>query len=100
MVNQYMRGLPINDETLAVDLIDRVGPGKNFINEEHTFEHFREVWYSSLFDRTIYAQWLEKGEKRFEERLREKSLKAMSHTPTPLPADVARELDQMAAHWR
>ena len=100
MVNQYMRGLPINDETLAVDLIDRVGPGKNFINEEHTFEHFRKVWYSSLFDRTIYAQWLEKGEKRFEERLREESLKAMSHTPTALPANVVRELDRMASHWR
>ena len=100
MVNQYMRGIPVNDETLALDLIDKIGPGGHYLQEEHTLRHFREVWYSKLFDRTISAQWLERGAKRFEERLREQTQKVMDHQPAPLPPDVVKELDRMAAHWR
>lgn len=99
MVNQYMKGIPVNDETLALDLIDQVGPGGHYLQEDHTLKHFRGVWYSQLFDRTILAQWLEKGAKRFEERLRERTQKAMEHQPAPLPAEVIRELDRMAQHW-
>ena len=99
MVNQYTRGLPVSDETLAIDLIDRVGPGGHYLQEEHTLRHFRDVWYSRLFDRTIHAQWLEQGAKRFEERLREQTRKVMEHEPAPLPPEVVKELDQMAKHW-
>jgi trimethylamine--corrinoid protein Co-methyltransferase len=100
MVNQYMQGLPVTDETLALDVIDRVGPGGHFLQEDHTFEHFRNVWYSQLFDRTIDAQWLEQGAKRFAERLREQTQAAMDHQPAPLPPDVLKELDRMEQHWR
>ena len=100
MVNQYLRGVPVNDETLALDLIDRVGPGNHYLQEDHTFEHFREVWYSQLFDRTINAQWLDQGAVRFEERLRHQTRQAMAHQPAPLPAEVTKELDQMEKHWR
>ncbi len=100
MVNQYMRGLPVNEDTLALDLIDRVGPGGHYLQEEHTFAHFREVWYSQLFDRTISAEWLEQGAKRFETRLREQTQKAMQHQPAPLPSAVSQELDRMARHWQ
>jgi trimethylamine--corrinoid protein Co-methyltransferase len=99
MVNQYMQGMPVSDETLAIDLIDQVGPGGHHLQEEHTLRHFRQVWYSDLFDRSIHAQWLEQGAKRFEERLREKTKKVMEHEPAPLPPEVIKELDRMAKHW-
>jgi trimethylamine--corrinoid protein Co-methyltransferase len=99
MVNQLVRGVAVNDDTLAVEVIDRVGPGGHYLHEEHTFEHFRDVWYSKLFDRSIYAQWVEQGAKRFEERLREQTQRAMEHAPTPLPPEVLSELEQMAKHW-
>jgi trimethylamine--corrinoid protein Co-methyltransferase len=100
MLSHYMRGLPVNDETLAVDLIDRVGPGKQYLQEEHTYNHFREVWYSRLFDRTIRARWLEQGGKRFEERLRDRTVQVMKHQPRPLPDEVLRELDRMSKSWK
>ena len=99
MVNQYMRGIPVNDETLALELIDRIGPGGNYLREEHTLKYFRGVWYSRLFDRTINARWLERGARRFEERLREQTQKAMDHRPAPLPSEVIKELDRMAKRW-
>ena len=100
MVNQYVKGMPVNEETLALDVIDQVGPGGHYLQEEHTLEHFREVWYSRLFDRTIQAQWLAKGAHRFEDRLREQTKKAMEHDVVPLPAEVVEELDRMAKHWK
>ncbi len=99
-VYQYMQGLPVTEETLAVDLIDRVGPGGHYLQEAHTMEHFREVRYSTLFERSIYDQWKEMGAKRFEERLRDLTHEAMQHQPAPLDLDVIKELDRMQAHWK
>ncbi|MGD9050415.1 MAG: trimethylamine methyltransferase family protein [Desulfobacterales bacterium] len=98
-VNQYMKGLPITEETLAVDLIDQVGPGGHYLQEDHTMKHFREVRYSKLFDRTVYDQWKEMGAKHFEERLRELTQETMAHRPAPLPDEVVKELDRMQARW-
>ncbi|NLE44988.1 MAG: trimethylamine methyltransferase [Chloroflexi bacterium] len=100
MVNHYVSGLPVGMESLAIDLIDRVGPGGHFLQEPHTLQHFREVWYSRLFDRTIYQQWVERGADTFGERLRARTLRAMEHKPAPLAADVVREIDAQARHWR
>jgi trimethylamine--corrinoid protein Co-methyltransferase len=99
-VNQYMKGVPVTEETLAIDLIDRVGPGAHYLQEAHTMEHFREVRYSKLFDRSVYYQWKEMGAKRFEERLRDLTHEAMQHQPAPLDEHVLKELDRMQAHWK
>ena len=99
MVSQYMRGIPVNDETLALELIDRVGPGGHHLKENHTMKHFRDVWYSNLFDRTIYDVWRDEGAKRFEERLRDKTLQIMDHKPAVLPPEIIKEMDRMAKHW-
>jgi len=100
MVNQYLRGIPINEETLALDLINRVGPGNHYLETEHTLKHFREVWYSGLFDRTLYDVWVMQGGKPFSERLQEQTLEVMKHQPVPLASEIIRELDRMAKHWK
>jgi trimethylamine--corrinoid protein Co-methyltransferase len=81
MVKQYMQGVEVSEETLALDLIDRIGPGGHYLNEDHTMRHFRRVWYPELFDRTIYDDWHKQGAKRFEERLREKTLQTGASAP-------------------
>jgi len=100
MVLAYMGGIPVNEETLTLDLIDRVGPGGHYLEEDHTLEHYPEVWYSTLFDRKLYDDWLKDGAKDLEQRLRDKTFKLMQHQPEPLPEDVITELDRMAKHWR
>jgi trimethylamine---corrinoid protein Co-methyltransferase len=100
MVNQFMGGMPVNDETLALDLIDRVGPGGHYLAEDHTVRHFKDVWYSKgLFDRSIYQLWQQQGSKRFEERLAARTGKVMQHQPAPLPDAVLGEMAAMAQHW-
>jgi trimethylamine--corrinoid protein Co-methyltransferase len=99
MVNQFMGGIPVNDETLALEVIDKIGPGGHYLYEDHTMDHFKNVWYSDLFDRSIHQIWLEQGANRFEQRLRAKTETLMQHHPVSLPEDVLKEMDRMAQHW-
>jgi len=100
MVNQFMGGILIGEETLALDVMDRVGPGGHFLQEVHAMNHFREIRYPQIFDRMIHDARLEQGAKEFEERLRERTKEMMEHRPNPLPAEIRKKLDQMAKHWK
>jgi trimethylamine--corrinoid protein Co-methyltransferase len=99
MVGQYMRGVEVSDETLALDIIDSVGPGSHYLMLEHTMTHFRDAWYSRLFDRTGYHRWRENGGKDLGERVREQTLALMGHTPAPPSPEAERELDARSRHW-
>ena len=44
MVNQFMRGIPVNDDTLALDLIDQIGPEGHYLYADHTLANFKNVW--------------------------------------------------------
>jgi trimethylamine--corrinoid protein Co-methyltransferase len=100
MVKQYIRGIDIDDETLAVDIIHRVGPGGHFMNQDHTLKHFRRVWYSNLFDRTAHEQWIQNGETQFNNRLQKQTAIVLEHQPEPLSIEILRELDRMSEHWQ
>lgn len=90
-LRHFVAGVEINDETLALDLIDQVGPDGQFLDSEHTARHFRERWYPQLFDRNNYESWLKRGGKTLAERAAERVQRILAeHQPKPLPADVAR----------
>ncbi|UCF96184.1 MAG: trimethylamine methyltransferase family protein [Spirochaetaceae bacterium] len=89
-VRYLIRGLEVSPLTLAVDLIERVGPGGNFFAEEHTAEHFRESLYlSDLPNRLEFARWQQEGERDFYSRTNDKVRRLLSeHQPPELPARV------------
>jgi trimethylamine---corrinoid protein Co-methyltransferase len=96
----FMRSLEINEETLALDLIDQIGPDGDFLSSEHTLEHYREDWYPKLFDRSQYDIWKRKGSKTLRERARDKALKLLeTHQPEPLPADVQKKVDAIVEQY-
>lgn len=41
MIKCVVNGIPVNDETLAVDVIDTGGPFQQFLTQKHTFDHIR-----------------------------------------------------------
>ncbi|MBW2633870.1 MAG: trimethylamine methyltransferase family protein [Deltaproteobacteria bacterium] len=99
-VKQYMNGIPVSAETLAIDVIERVGPGGHYLQDEHTLANFNKVRYSELFERTIRQEWEADGSKSFEDRLRQMTVKAMAHEPAALPDDIVKEIDTMQQHWK
>ena len=98
-VRQFMTGLRVDANRLALDVMDEVGPGGHFLLQEHTMNHFREIWYPRLFDRSTMAGWKAAGSKQFQERLKEQTLQALEHQPEPLPSDTLREIEALAAKW-
>jgi len=66
-VNRLLKGINCGPEELAIDLIQKVGIGGDFLAEEHTVEKFREeLWFPKLADRTGPSRWLESKETMLE----------------------------------
>ena len=49
----FARGIEVNERTLAIDLIEKVGPGGAYVTEGHTMKNYRQVFYSKLFSRQM-----------------------------------------------
>jgi len=93
---KFMQGFEVNDETLAVDVINRVGPGGIYLGEKHTLEHFRERWMSRLSDIDSFETWQKKGSKPIGEVAREKVKEILAtHKPEPMPEDVEKEISRI-----
>lgn len=72
-VKRFMKGIDLSEETLALDIIHKVGPGGNFLLEEHTSKYFRkETWYPRFFNRKTMEIWLREGCMATEQRIAEK----------------------------
>jgi len=98
-VKRYMSGMRVDEDRLALEVIDRVGPGGHFLLEDHTMTYFREIWYSKLFDRSTTADWRAAGSKQFHERLKEHTLRIMEHEPEQLSPETVKEIEDISARW-
>ncbi|TVR33327.1 MAG: trimethylamine methyltransferase [Spirochaetaceae bacterium] len=48
MCQRVLRGIEVNDDTLAADLMIERGPGAHYLDADHTIEHMRNEFYSPL----------------------------------------------------
>jgi trimethylamine--corrinoid protein Co-methyltransferase len=94
MSRKFVEGVLIDDETLALDVIDEVGPGGQFMTHNHTMNHWRELWTPQLFDRQRLDRWEKRGAKDINARVREKTIALMDeHTVPPLPETVDVQIE-------
>ena len=96
-VRKIIAGIRVDDETLAVDVIDAVGPGGHFLQEDHTFLNFKTAfWDPRLFSRERYPAWEAGGKLTYEDRLIEKTRQLLAeHQPEPLDSLTANELKRI-----
>ncbi len=98
-IKGFFREVEINDETLALDVIEQTGPGGMYLKSKHTKNHFREIWNPDLFERGIYSEWEKKGSKTLVERASERVQTLLdTHQPPPLPDDVKARLREIVQH--
>lgn len=90
------RGIEVNDDTLALDLIRKNGYWGNYLAEEHTAQNFRkEHFIPSLFVREPFEAWQEKGNKNALDLAREKVDKILAnHQPQLLEEGVEKGLQE------
>jgi trimethylamine--corrinoid protein Co-methyltransferase len=97
MAKVFMGGIEVNDDTLPLDLIDKVGPKGSYVMEKHTLKHFRRFWAPTIFDRSASKTPEAKG---CAELLRDKTINILkTHRPKPVSKDVLKEINKTETTW-
>ncbi|MGI6615342.1 MAG: trimethylamine methyltransferase family protein [Dethiobacteria bacterium] len=94
----YQRHFSADAATLAVDVINEIGPGGHFLSHKHTVQNFRkELWTKRLQDSFI----LDAGTDSYVDRARQKAKEILaSHSVPPLAESVLKEMEGLMSEAR
>lgn len=97
MANVVKQGIQVDEETLALDQIENVGPGNHYLYEDHTMKWFRKHYMPTLMERRSYEDWAV-DEKTMGQRVVEKTQDLIENHEGPkskFPEDVEKEWDRI-----
>ncbi|RKX78021.1 MAG: trimethylamine methyltransferase [Spirochaetes bacterium] len=99
IARHILKGLEISKETLAMEVIEKAGPGGTFLGENHTLKYFKSaVYYPGLLNRFDYVRWKKEGAESFYDRATRKVREILkSHPPSELPSKAAQEIEAITA---
>jgi trimethylamine--corrinoid protein Co-methyltransferase len=92
---RMVSGMDVNDDRIALDMIDKVGPMGNYLAQPHTMKYLRsgEMRISQLFDKRTGERVKTEGQRPLQDVARDAVRKILKeHQPTPLDKDVEKEL--------
>jgi trimethylamine---corrinoid protein Co-methyltransferase len=98
---RYLRGISVDDESLALETIREVGITGSFLDHDHTFAHYRdEFFYPELLFRKKRADWEQAGSPRLDERAEARADELMAQpVENGLSPEQERELARLAADF-
>ncbi len=96
----FTGGIPVTEETLAIEAIERVAsgdPGSIFLMDDHTFEHFMQAQFlPKLLDRSRYDSWEEAGATDLYKRCNIEAKRILSeHQVVPKSDEVLKGIKQI-----
>ena len=99
MVRRFRQRIAVTPETLAYDVMAKVGPGGNFLMETHTVKRCRsEFWQPAVCDRSGLEAWMTGGRQDSVARARQRWQQLLAeHQDPPLEATTARQLEAFVA---
>jgi trimethylamine--corrinoid protein Co-methyltransferase len=97
IIEKTLRGIVVDDETLALDTIAAVGPGGNFLSQKHTRQHMREIFLPQFMDRRPYTEWETKKDDARDWALEKARKTLATHQPDPLDSNVSAEMAKIIA---
>ena len=93
MIKFLLNGIPVNDESLAADVIHEIGIGKDFLSHDSTFKYMRSQSQPMLIDRRTREEWRAAGSTNIYQRAQEEARRILeTHKPDPLPDDVLAKM--------
>ena len=97
MVMRAVRGIEVSDETIALDVYRRIGPGGNFLSDIHTCQWMRKEHYTpQLSDRQLRINWEKSGKPCVEEKAKAIAKTILrDHKPLGLPKELNDRLRKM-----
>jgi len=93
------RGIEVNEDTLAVEVINRVGPNGHYLKDKHTHRYYKsEFWLPNLCDRQSYETWELMGKTTFKDRTvaRVQDILA-THEAVPLSSETEKVIEEVLA---
>jgi len=95
MVKRFVRGIDVNKNTIAREVIAAVGPGGNFLQQEHTLKNFKhELWRPTVFTRQPYDTWLKKGSRDTNTNITDRIREIIdNHKVASLPDNIISSLE-------
>jgi trimethylamine---corrinoid protein Co-methyltransferase len=96
-VKRFVRGIEVNTDSLAENLIDEIGPCGSYLASEHTFSHFQAEFYETgVFCRDRRETWESKGALPLQEKAEFEAERIIKQTEVPeLTEEQTRELDKI-----
>ena len=97
MTRRLFRGIEVTRDALAVDALEGVGPGGNFLATKHMKRYQRTwQWRPTILNRNTFNRWEREGSLDTAERAKIKAKNILaSHEPQPLDSEVARSVDEL-----
>jgi trimethylamine--corrinoid protein Co-methyltransferase len=93
MAKKAMRGIPVNEETMAVEAIQKVGIGNNFLAHKTSRKNIDLPSDPSLIDRMMFGDWAAAGSKDIATRAHEVVEDVMkNHVVKPIDADILKDM--------
>ena len=99
MVRRLLRGVTVDDDSLALGTIEKVGPGGNFLSDKHTLLNYREmIWQPDLLNRMVYDSWKKSGGLTFGERANRRIREILeNHKSGPLPENTINQIKSIVS---
>jgi trimethylamine--corrinoid protein Co-methyltransferase len=97
ILESMFKGIVVDDQNLALDVIQSVGHTGTYLAQRHTRQHMRERWMPTYFDRRPYNVWEEQRDGA-QEWARQKAHQILrEHQPQPLEPALNNELSRIIA---
>ena len=102
MCFRVLRGIEVNDETLGLDLIDEVGPGGDFLAQEHTVAHMRSEFFEpKITDREHRERWTAEGRQDSWQRAHKRVAEILAeHKTQGLDPEIDKKIRSRFGHIR
>lgn len=98
-VKHVLKGIDVSDEHLALDLIEKIGPGGHFLAEDHTMKHFRtEMYFPRILNRNNFDIWQAEGALTYGEAANKEVRSILeSHRPREIDPEIKAEIKTILA---
>ena len=97
MVTRLLKGVAVDRDTLAVDLIEKLGFRGDYLFEPHTRRHVRDLWRARLGETGTYESWQNAGSPRLEDKARAVADGLLAQPAPEFPAELDRAFTEIIA---
>ena len=95
-IKRIVKGLPVTETSLSVDLIREVGHTGNYLTHPSTLDHFSDLIQPRLMNRENYDNWSARGRTDVHERAMERARELLAdHEPMPISEQAQKEIDEI-----